>query len=52
MIAIQIKKIKFYYIKSIIIPLGPASLGPVSARPSGDGVGAEWKSVKVLQPPG
>ena len=50
MIAIQIKKIKFYYTKSIIILLrppslgsallGPTSLGPTSAGPSGDGAGA------------
>ena len=45
MIAIQIKKIKFYDIKSIIIPLGPVSLepvslGPASARPSDDETGA------------
>ena len=54
MIAIQIKesnfiiflnkKIKFYYIKNIIIPLGPTSLrstslGPTSAGPSGDSAG-------------
>ena len=46
---IQIKKIKFYYIKSIIIslrfvPLGlaslrPTSLGPASAGPSDSGAG-------------
>ena len=45
MIAIQIKKIKFYYIKKIIIPLEltslePVSLGPASVGPSDDGTGA------------
>ena len=40
MIAIQIKKIKFYYIKNIIIPHIPASLRSVSVGPFGDGAGA------------
>ena len=38
MIAIQIKKFKFYYIKRIIIPLRSASLKPISPGPASAGL--------------